>query len=351
MVLVLAAVAALGVPTSTPGAGEDNGVGVVLYRDGDLVVFAKGASVSAPAVAGDGYTVYRDSTLREHYTIRLVESSGVERLRPHLEAVAATMRDDVGRSVTVAPGTVAADATTGVGQIDVRVSSSAPCSGSWLGCASPVVDGGEISEARVWINPRLLTRSSQALDNGVRHELGHAFGLGHFNGEFDGHLQTMHATSFDALSYRSGDLAGLGRGLTGSQPASTPASATPQVAPAAPAPPVAAASTSADPSGDMHASAGPVGIVIRGHAVDVDATEPVVVTVTLDDQTFSLAAAKLDESTGQRNAYEVVWSVGPGTHRVCVVAHNIGAGSDATLGCDDIEITIGGIGQLGLQTL
>lgn len=341
---------------STPGVGSDGpsdehlGEAAVLFRDGDLVVFAaKGTGVGAPSMVGDGYTVFRNSSLRDHYTIRLVESPGVERLRPHVEAVAATMRGQVGRSVTVAPGVFPAGSNASVGQIDVRVSSDAPCSGAWLGCAAPAIDDGEVRLARVWINPRLLERSAAEIDNGVRHELGHAFGLGHFNGEFDGHVQTMHATSFDADTYRSGDIAGLRRGLEGRPAPTEPPSPAPPPTSAPPAP--TPSSGSIDPAGDMAAAPGLVGIVIRGRAVDPDTPEPISVTVTLNDQAFSLTAAKLDEATGDRHGYEVVWSVGPGTHRVCVTAHNVGGGTDATLGCDDVVVTEGGIGQLGLQTL
>ena len=106
-----------------------------------------------------------------------------------------------------------------------------------------------------------------------------------------------------------------------------------------------------DPAGEMATSVGVVGLVIRGRAVDPDTPEPIVVTVTLDDQPFSLEAAKTDEATGDRHGFEVVWAVGPGTYRVCVTAHNVAAGSDTTLGCDDVVVTPGGIGQLGLQTL
>ena len=357
--LVALGVAVVAASVSIPGtAGTDgaderadgSGEGAVLFRDGDLVVYAaKGTGVSAPSVGGDGYTVYRNSTLREHYTIRLIDSNGIERLRPHLESVAATMRDEVGRSVTVAPGVFPADTTTTTGLIDVRVSSAAPCTGKWLGCAAPVVDDGEVRQARVWINPRLLLYSDQSLGNGVRHEMGHAFGLGHFDGEHEGLVQTMHSTSFDAPDYRSGDLNGLRRHLQ-----SAPAGSTPTTAPPPPEPTSAERPTpvgSVDPEGSMTATAGVVGIVIRGHAVDADAIEPVLVTVSLGDQTFSLAAAKLDEATGARNGYEVVWSVAPGTHHVCVTAHNVGAGTDTTLGCDDVVVTPAGVGQLGLQTL
>lgn len=180
-----------------------------IHRDGDLVVYAaKAAGTSAPSAIGNGYATYGDVTLLEHYDVRLVESPGVERLRPHLDLVATAMRDQVGQSVSVLAATVPAD-STGIGDIDVHVSTTAPCSGQWLGCATPIIDGGQIVYAEVWVHPRMLDRSTASLDNVVRHEMGHAFGLAHYDDRYDGRVQTMHATSFDATEFRAGDLAGL----------------------------------------------------------------------------------------------------------------------------------------------
>lgn len=322
-----------------------------VLRDGDFVVYvAKAAGATAPAVTGNGYATYGDASLLEYYAIRLVDSPDVERLRPHLEAVASSMRNQVGQSASVDDGTVAADATR-KGQIDVRVSTTAPCSGAWLGCATPIIAGGEIVHAEVWIHPRMLDRSAAVLDNVVRHEMGHAFGLAHYDVEHDGLVQTMHSTSVAATAFRAGDLAGLRRVAVHAAP---PTSA-PQPAPApepAPAPgPTPAPPPPVDPEGLASVQAGSIGIVVRGHAVDPDSTGAITVTVAVDGGTpYGLEASRAEPGVGN-HGFEAVWSVGPGVHEVCVVAHNVGPGEDVSLGCHEVTVTDGGIGRRGLQTV
>lgn len=350
-VVLAVAVLAIAVVRSGPPAAETQGAEV--YRDGDFIVYdAKANGTSAPSVRHDGYATYGNVSLRETYTIRLLESSGVERLRPHAEAVAATMRDTIGQQVVVAPGTVAAGVVSKTGFIDVRVSSTSPCTGQWLGCAAPTVRDGEVKSAQVWISPRLLERSTASIDNGVRHELGHAFGLAHYDAPWDGHLQTMHSTSFDASEYRSGDLNGLRSvAIHATPPPAAPEpepDPTPEPAPA----PVAVAAPPVDPTGSVDdiVSTG-FGILVRGHASDPDTSDPIGVLITMDDQPFELLASRMDPDAGTANGFEVVWSVEPGMHRVCVVARNVGPGTDVPLGCSDVEVTRTSVGQLGLQTL
>ncbi|WP_436792521.1 hypothetical protein [Actinospongicola halichondriae] len=320
-----------------------------VHRDGDFIVYeAKAAGTSAPSVRNNGYATYADTTLREAYTIRLVDTTGVEHLRPDLEAIAVTMRDVIGQYVVVADGTVPYDARTRAGQIDVRVSSNAPCAGLWLGCAAPTVVDGEVQSAQVWIHPRLLQRSSASISNGIRHEIGHAFGLAHYDAAWEGQVQTMHSTSFDATEYRSGDLNGL-RAIAVHATRRTPTTAPPEPAPR-PAP--AVVPRVVDPSGSVSdVVATGFGIVVRGHAHDPDSTEPIGVLITMDDEPFELLASRQDPDTGDAHGFEVVWSVEPGTHHVCVIARNVGEGVDTPLGCHDVVVTPTSVGQLGLQTL
>ncbi len=333
-------------PPSAPSALVER---AEVHRDGDFVVYeAKASGTSAPSVRNDGYATYADTTLRESYTIRLVQSSAVEQLRPHLEGVAATMRDVVGQRVVVARGTVASDATPSAGQIDVRVATRSPCVGLWLGCAAPTVVDGQVESAQVWIHPRLLERSAASIDNGVRHEIGHAFGLAHYDEEWDGQVQTMHSTSFEAGEYRSGDVNGL-RAIAVHAQRRSP-SPPPPTEPATQTDP--SVPRSVDPVGsvtDVVATA--FGIVVRGRAADPDSVDPIGVLITMDDQPFELLASRHDPLVGDAHGFEIVWSVEPGTHRVCVIARNVGAGTDAPLGCHDVVVTPTGVGQLGLQTL
>lgn len=356
---VLVALSVLGTMRATAPPSETTLERAEVHRDGDLVVYvAKAAGAAAPAVTGNGFATYGDATLLEHYTVRLVDSPDVERLRPHVDAVAAAMRGQVGQSVTVAAGTVPAD-TNGRGQIDVRVSTTAPCSGAWLGCATPIIAGGEIVQAEVWIHPRMLERSAASLDNVVRHELGHAFGLAHHDGEHEGRIQTMHSTSFDATAYRSGDLAGLRHvAVHASAPTSAPGqhpepTPPPEPSPAPePAPPANdTAPVAVDPTGAASVQAGSIGIVVRGHAVDPESDEPLTVTISLDGGTPFGLSASLREAAVPGHGFEAVWSVEPGTHEVCVVAHNVGRGHDVSLGCHPVVVTEGGIARQGLQTI
>lgn len=213
-------------------ADADPGIEVydqsILSVDGDLVVLTAGdgsptdpariVPVAAPssggstmaASSGGGYTLIRSTaTLRGSYVVRLVPSSGVETLRSHFSAAtsAASSSPSVNVSTSGQPGTHA----PGPGQIDVIVSSSSPCTGAWLACGGPVMAGREIRSGKVWVHPRLLTRSPNDIRNTVMHELGHTLGLGHYSGTYSGRPQVMHPTSFAAPTYRSGDRNGFAR--------------------------------------------------------------------------------------------------------------------------------------------
>ena len=330
-----------------------------VFRDGDFVVYeAKAGGTSAPAVRNNGYATYGNVVMRESYVIRLIDTDGIERVRPIADEVAATMRDDIGQRVTVADELFPRSTTDTAGHIDIRVSSSSPCTNPWLGCAAPTVDDGVVQSAQIWISPRLFDKPANAFANTVRHELGHAFGLAHYDGLWDGRIQTMHSTDFDATDYRSGDRNGL---LALAIHATPPADDDDghdhdhghdhgqdhhEPSAAVPAPP------RVDPTGtvDEIVSTG-LGVLVRGEATDPDTPDAIGVLITMDDQPFELLAARNDPATGTTHGYEVLWSVDPGPHRICVTARNVGPGTDVPLGCRDIVVTRTSVGQLGLQTL
>lgn len=325
-----------------------------VFRDGDFIVYeAKAGGASAPAVSQNGYATYGNVVMRESYVIRMIDSEGIERVRPVAEEVAATMRDDIGQRVTVADGRFPSSTTAKVGHIDIRVSSSAPCASPWLGCAAPTVDDGVVQSAQVWINPRLFDKPSYAIANTVRHELGHAFGLAHYDGLWNGRIQTMHSTDFDAPDFRSGDRNGLvALAIHATSPDPEHDDEEPGHDHERPEPPPVPAPPRVDPTGtvDDIVSTG-LGVVVRGTATDPDTPDPIGVLITMDDQPFELLAARNDPSTATTHGYEVLWSVDPGPHRICVTARNVGPGTDVPLGCRDIVVTRTSVGQLGLQTL
>ena len=334
---------------SVAGAATDRDpirfdTGYEILRDGDYVVFgARGAQAgAAPSARHDGFTTYGNATLLDRYTIRLIESDGVEQLRPLIEGVARLMREEIGQSVTVADGTLP---NTGAqqGEIDVIVSSSSPCAPPWLGCGSPMIDDGKVQASRVWINPRAFTKSAEELGNIVRHELGHAFGLGHYDLPFEGHVQTMHSSSSSAPAYRSGDLNGL-RFVAGTPVEPPPPPPTTQ-------PPVTTIPVSPDPTGELSmVRATGVGIVVRGRVLDPDTPDAIPVLITMDGTPFEMTAGRYDDENNDNHGFEVVWSISPGTHEVCVTARNVGPGDDTLVECREVVVSETSIGQLGLQT-
>ncbi len=317
----------------------------LVFHDGDHVVYeAKGqtASGTGGVTVHEGFTTYDDATALDSYQVRLIASDGIETYRPLVQRAVAAATAAGGPSFTVLPGTQPWGSVPGRGQIDVVVSSLSPCGGSWLGCGGPTIDHGVVVAGRIWFSPRLAAHPVDEIDNTVRHELGHAVGLAHYRWSYQGRLQTMHPTSFDASAYQAGDAAGL-RFLTGTTV--LPA------APAAPPAPVVSVPPSVDPAGAIDSAvANPFGIIVRGWAVDVDGAGPVPVLVTVDSNPTEVSA---DRAHAQRGAhgFAVVWLVAPGVHEVCVTARNTGQGHDVALGCRTVAVSSQSIGLIGLQTV
>ena len=320
----------------------------VVFQDGDHLVFgtapdtddpveAKAGETGFGAVRHDGFSTYGDSRLSGAYEVRLVESEGIEQLRPHVAEAIAEASAAGGIPLTLRPGTIDR-AGPARGQIDVMVSQMAPCGGMWLGCGGPNIDRGTITSGRIWINPRAFSRPPTELSNTVRHELGHTLGLGHYEYLHEDRVQTMHPSRFDAATYEAGDRDGL-RFVAGKPPIDAEAQS-----PRSPT----------DPLGAIEAAvAGPFGITVRGWAVDPETASPVTVTVTVDGAPVVVVADKERISVDGRRrpaGYESVRPAGAGVHEVCATARNVGRGSDTPLGCIAVVVSASSVGQLGLQT-
>lgn len=168
------------------------------------------------ALTGNGFAVIDGfAGNRGSYTIRLVDSAGIESLRPGLELAAARLADHTGGYFVVAPGTTTATEPVS-GEILVVVSSTSPCGGNWAGCAGPrsaefdpVAGQWFLVTGKVWIHPTALTYSQVNRQHLLEHEIGHALGLLHYDSLYEGRYQVMHSMRYDAATFESGDVNGL----------------------------------------------------------------------------------------------------------------------------------------------
>ncbi len=190
--------------------------------DGDHVMWGDDTDDSrALAMASaHGYVRLTDAGLETPLTIRLVDSVDIEHFRSELEYGAARASAITGVSVRVDDGVVnRADhgpgMTTNRGEITVVVSDESPCTGNWAGCAGVrYISPSDVSPMShqeggvIWFRQG-YTPTGDTLRHLVLHELGHALGLAHYDEEFEGNLQVMHSSSYDATEYQTGDTAGL----------------------------------------------------------------------------------------------------------------------------------------------
>lgn len=182
-----------------------------------------GARTLGPAAAtapGDGFALFDNNLAdRASYTLRLVESPGVESLRPVIETAVNEIRAAGGAPIEVAAGTIpdtVPDREPGVGEILLSVDDTTPCGPGVAGCGGPgpfairpsdhktVVEGG-----RAWIYSAVLGYTGAQKQHVVDHELGHALGLAHYEPWYSDGYQVMHPSNYEATGYRAGDRNGL----------------------------------------------------------------------------------------------------------------------------------------------
>ena len=122
----------------------------------------------------------------------------------------------------MAPGTVsdvAGDRNPVAGEVLVSIDATSPCGTGIAGCGGPrnVAYNGAtgvatIQGGRIWIDPVAVGYSTANKDHVAAHEFGHAMGLHHFDGYYNGQLQVMNGTSAGYVSagtYRAGDRNGF----------------------------------------------------------------------------------------------------------------------------------------------
>ncbi len=107
-------------------------------------------------------------------------------------------------------------AAAGNHTISISLSSGNVCGGAAIGCARTVINWTgrdpywEIAYSEIWVTPTLLAYPGDLM-NTVLHELGHAAGLLHFDGTYQGTHQVMRSYLGDAplWYYQWGDENGL----------------------------------------------------------------------------------------------------------------------------------------------
>ena len=90
------------------------------------------------------------------------------------------------------------------------------------------------------------------------------------------------------------------------------------------------------------------GISVKGWTVDPSTADPIYVWVTVDGVGRHLYADKNRPDVGSalppygpRHGFSAVLRAGPGSHRVCVTAANVGPGSHQSLGCRTVSVRSG----------
>jgi hypothetical protein len=181
--------------------------------------FRASGSAAVP-VLGDGFALLDNNYAdRPSYTLRLVESPGVESLRGAAETAASEVASAGGVPIVVAAGTVpdtVPDREPAPGEILLSVDDTTPCGPGNAGCGGPriwsqrpsdhktVIEGG-----RMWIYSVVLGYTAAQKQHVVDHELGHALGLAHYEQWYSDGYQVMHPSSYEASGYRAGDRNGL----------------------------------------------------------------------------------------------------------------------------------------------